>query len=92
MRTYVAAVLALIQPKLNQHQLDALASFTMNNGVGSLEESTLRRRLNAGEGMDQVAREELPRWVMAGSPPRRLEGLIRRRAAEVRLFTHGQYG
>lgn len=92
MRTYVGAVISLIEPDLNQPRLDALASFTMNNGAGSLEESTLRRRLNAGEGMDEVAREELPKWVMAGSPARRLEGLIRRRAAEVRLFTTGQYG
>jgi GH24 family phage-related lysozyme (muramidase) len=92
MRTYVAAVVDLIQPDLNQPRLDALASFTMNNGAGSLGESTLRRRLNDGEGMDEVAREELPRWVMAGSPPRRLEGLIRRRAAEVKLFTTGHYG
>jgi GH24 family phage-related lysozyme (muramidase) len=92
MRTYVAAVVNLIQPELNQPRLDALASFTMNNGAGSLEESTLRRRLNEGEGMDEVAREELPRWVMAGSPARRLEGLIRRRASEVKLFTTGQYG
>jgi GH24 family phage-related lysozyme (muramidase) len=92
MRTYVAAVLNLLKPKLNQPRLDALASFTMNNGAGSLEESTLRRRLNEGQSMDQVAREELPRWVMAGSPPRRLEGLVRRRAAEVKLFTTGHYG
>jgi GH24 family phage-related lysozyme (muramidase) len=89
MRTYVAAVIDLIQPELNQPRLDALASFTMNNGVGSLEESTLRRRLNAGEPMDQVAREELPRWVFAAS--RKLEGLVRRRAAEVKLFTTGDY-
>jgi GH24 family phage-related lysozyme (muramidase) len=46
--------------------------------------------MNDGQSIDQVAREELPRWVMAGG--RRLEGLVRRRAAEVRLFTTGQYG
>ena len=89
MRTYVAAVLNLIQPELNQPRLDAIASFTMNLGSGALEDSTLRRRLNEGQSMDEVAREELPRWVMAGG--RRLEGLIRRRAAEVKLFTTGQY-
>jgi GH24 family phage-related lysozyme (muramidase) len=92
MKTYVAAVLKLIEPKLNQPRLDALASFTMNNGAGSLEESTLRRRLNAGEPMDRVAEQELPKWVFAGSPPQKLEGLVRRRAAEVKLFTTGKYG
>jgi lysozyme len=91
MQTYVAAVLNLIAPELSQPQLDALSSFTMNNGVGSLEESTLRRRLNAGESMDAVVAHELPRWVFGGGPPQKLEGLVRRRAAEVRLFTSGQY-
>jgi len=92
MRVYVAAVLKLIDPELNQQQLDALASFTMNNGVGSLEGSTLRRRLNAGEPKDRVVQAELPKWVNAGSPPQKLEGLVRRRAAEVNLFTTGNYG
>jgi lysozyme len=92
MRVYVAAVLDLIQPELSQPRLDALASFTMNEGTGSLEASTLRRRLNAGEPMDRVAEQELPKWVFAGSPPQKLEGLVRRRAAEVRLFTTGSYG
>jgi GH24 family phage-related lysozyme (muramidase) len=92
MRVYVAAVLKLIDPELNQQQLDALASFTMNNGVGSLEGSTLRRRLNAGEPMNRVAEQELPKWVFGGSPPQKLAGLVRRRAAEVKLFTTGNYG
>lgn len=92
MRVYVAAVLRLIEPELNQPRLDALASFTMNNGVGSLEGSTLRKRLNAGEPMDRVAQQELPKWVFGGSPPQKLEGLVRRRAAEVKLFTTGSYG
>jgi lysozyme len=92
MRVYVAAVLRLIEPEVNQPRLDSLASFTMNNGVGSLEGSTLRRRLNAGEPMDRVAEQELPKWVFGGSPPQKLEGLVRRRAAEVKLFTTGSYG
>lgn len=91
MRTYVAAILDLIKPELNQPRLDALASFTMNNGTGSLEASTLRRRLNAGEPMDQVVEQELPKWVFAGSPPQKQAGLVRRRAAEVKLFTTGRY-
>jgi GH24 family phage-related lysozyme (muramidase) len=41
--------------------------------------------------MDAVVAHELPRWVFGGSPPQKLEGLVRRRAAEVRLFTSGQY-
>jgi lysozyme len=92
MRVYVAAVLDLIQPELSQPRLDALASFTMNNGIGSLEDSTLRRRLNGGEPMNEVTQQELPRWVFAGAPPQKLAGLVRRRAAEVRLFTTGRYG
>jgi lysozyme len=37
---------------LNQNQFDALVSFTYNVGIGALQNSTLRKRLNAGEEND----------------------------------------
>ena len=88
---YVAAVKRLIEPELTQPRLDALTSFTFNNGVGALEDSTLRRRFNRGEDPEKVVREELPKWVKAGNPPRTLPGLVSRRNAEVKLFTTGRY-
>jgi GH24 family phage-related lysozyme (muramidase) len=65
----------------------ALISFTFNVGGRSLEISTLRRRLLAGEDAATVVKTELPRWSKAGK--KILEGLVRRRAAEVALFGAG---
>jgi GH24 family phage-related lysozyme (muramidase) len=62
----------------------ALVSWTYNVGVGAMQDSTLRRRILAGDDPVQVAREELPRWDKADGKP--LAGLTRRRAAEVALF------
>ena len=65
----------------------ALISFTFNVGAGALQHSTLRRRLLAGEDPAAVVRAELPRWSKAGK--KIMEGLVRRRAAEVALFGAG---
>lgn len=71
-----------IQAALNQHQFDALVSFTFNLGSGALQRSTLRRVVNRGTH-DDVPRE-LRRWVFAGG--RKLRGLVRRRDAEAILY------
>lgn len=66
-------------------QQAALISFTYNVGVKALQDSTLRRRLLAGEDPQHVIRQELPRWCF-GDGGEVLAGLERRRAAEVALF------
>lgn len=66
-------------------QQAALISFTYNVGVGALQRSSLRRRLLSGEDPELVIAEELPRWSRGDG--RQLAGLVRRRAAEVALFT-----
>ena len=71
----------LITVPLQQCQFDALVSFAFNCGNTALQESTLRRRLNAGEDPNTVAKAELPRWTNNG-----LAGLVRRRMEEVNLF------
>lgn len=88
LRKFEDAVNLLITIPLNQQQFDALVSFAFNCGVGALEESTLRKRLNKGEDPNKVAREELPKWVKAGS--KTLPGLVDRRKKEVELFTSGE--
>lgn len=70
-------------------QIAALVSFAYNVGLGAVEDSTLRKRLLAGEDPNKVVREELPRWCH-GDGEAVLPGLERRRAAEVALFTGGQ--
>lgn len=76
------AVERLITAPLNQNQFDALVSFSFNLGSGSLQNSTLRRRVNRSEY--ERAADEFPRWVFAGG--RKLKGLVRRRYAERELF------
>ncbi len=66
------------------NQLAALISFAYNVGLGAFEESTLRKRLLAGEDPCTVVKQELPRWVHAGEAV--LAGLERRRNAEIALF------
>lgn len=68
-------------------QQAALISFVFNVGAGALERSTLRRRLLAGEDPAVVVKAELPRWNKGASGP--MQGLSRRRAAEVALFLAG---
>jgi lysozyme len=78
------AVENLVKVPINQHQFDALVSFCFNVGSGALGQSTLLKRLNAGEDPNTVAREELPRWNKGDG--KILEGLSRRRTQEVEVF------
>jgi GH24 family phage-related lysozyme (muramidase) len=66
----------------------ALVSWVYNVGIGAMQDSTLRKRMLAGEDPVKVAREELPRWNKGDG--RELAGLTRRRAAEVALFVGQQ--
>lgn len=65
-----------------QHQFDALVSFAFNVGIGALDRSTLLKRVNA-LSFDAVP-AQFARWVYAGG--RELEGLKKRREAEVKLW------
>ncbi|KAI8318648.1 glycoside hydrolase family 24 protein, partial [Martensiomyces pterosporus] len=69
---------------LNANQWGALVSWTYNEGCGNVESSTLVRRLNSGQNPNTVAAQELPKWKYADGEV--LEGLVKRRAAEVSLF------
>jgi GH24 family phage-related lysozyme (muramidase) len=66
------------------HRVAALISWIYNVGIGAVESSTLRDRILNQESPVTVIREELPRWNKANDKP--LDGLSRRRAAEVQLF------
>lgn len=83
-----AAVRQAVQPPLTQAQLDALVSFTFNVGINAFRSSTLLTRINEGH-IDKVP-EQLRRWTHSGG--RVVDGLRRRREAEVLLFTTGDYG
>ena len=66
------------------NRVAALASWAYNVGLQAVADSTLRKRLLAGEDPVRVVSDELPRWDKANGKP--LAGLTRRRAAEVALF------
>ncbi|WP_019561986.1 lysozyme [Caldimonas manganoxidans] len=59
-------------------RLAAVVDFTFNLGVGRLQTSTLRRRINQRDWV--AAGQELRRWVYGGG--RILPGLVARREAE----------
>jgi GH24 family phage-related lysozyme (muramidase) len=65
---------------LKQHQADALISFTFNVGTGSLQRSTLLKKVNAR----QPAAQEFHKWVYAGGI--KLRGLVLRRQAESLMY------
>lgn len=67
---------------LSQAEFDALCSFTFNLGCAALRNSTLLRKLNAGD-YDGAALE-FKKWDHAGG--KQLVGLTKRRAAEAELF------
>lgn len=73
-------VIALGDAPTTQTQFDALVSFHYN--TGAIARSTLLRRHLAGDY--RAAAEEFARWNRAGG--RVLKGLVRRRAAEARLY------
>ena len=77
-----ASVKRLVQAPLEQHQFDALVSFTYNCGAANLAASTLLKLLNRGD-YDGAALE-FHRWTLGGG--KLLPGLVRRRAAEALMF------
>ena len=69
-------------PGLVGTRLSAIADFAYNLGLGNLQASTLRRKVNAREWDE--AKTQLMRWVRGGG--RVLLGLVRRRKAEADLI------
>mmetsp|Transcript_29863 Transcript_29863/g.68910 ORF Transcript_29863/g.68910 Transcript_29863/m.68910 type:complete len:146 (+) Transcript_29863:189-626(+) len=76
------AVLNMVNVPLKDGQFDALVSFVFNNGGGAFQKSTLLRKINNGQHAE--APKEFRRWVYAGK--KKLQGLERRREAEVKLY------
>ena len=70
---------------LTQEQYDALVSATFNIGGAAYCSSTLVRKLNAGDCFGAAA--QFDRWIYAKG--RKLPGLVKRRAAERKLFETG---
>lgn len=69
---------------LNANQYGALVSWAFNVGCGNVKSSDLLKGLNRGDDPNAIASSELPQWNKAGG--KILQGLVRRRAAELALF------
>jgi lysozyme len=67
---------------LTQGMFDALVSFSFNVGLGTLQRSTLRSKLNRGDKLG--AAEELLKYCLAGG--KILKGLQNRRIDERAMF------
>jgi lysozyme len=72
--------------QVGQNQFDALVSFAYNIGLGAFQDSTMLKKLKAGDV--KGAAKEFPRWNKATVKGIKqvLPGLVKRRAAERTLF------
>jgi lysozyme len=79
---FESGVLRLIKVPMTQGQFDALVSFSFNVGLGNLQNSTLRMKLNRGDY--EGAAEQFLVWTKAGG--RVLPGLVKRRTHEKEMY------
>jgi GH24 family phage-related lysozyme (muramidase) len=77
----------MVTVHLTQNQFDALVDFTYNLGIGAFGNSTLLKKLNAGDY--EGAANEFLRWDHDNG--KKVAGLTRRRIAERALFLRPDY-
>lgn len=88
LETITPAIEKVCTVALTQSQLDALASFVYNLGIGNFSKSSLLRTINAKE---PVVEDLFTRWNKAtvNGVLTPLPGLTRRRKSEFHLFSTG---
>ena len=72
----------LVKVQLTQNQFDSLVSFCFNVGVGALAQSTLLKKLNAGNYLG--AADEFLKWCKDNG--KTVAGLLKRRESERKIF------
>jgi lysozyme len=75
----------LVNVTISADQRSALILFVFNIGVGAFARSTLLKKLNSGDYLG--AADQFNRWVFANG--KKLNGLVKRRAAERAMFLSG---
>ena len=82
MMEYESYINDFVEVPLEQNQFDALCSWVYNLGPTNLKNSTMLRVLNEEKYADVP--QEIKRWNKAGGEV--LDGLIKRREAEAKMF------
>jgi lysozyme len=77
------AIESYITVPLNQNQVDSLCSFVYNLGAGALQQSTLRKKINANAPCAEI-KAEFVKWTKAGGKV--LNALVTRRNKEAQVF------
>jgi len=80
---FESGVFALVKTQITRNQFSALVSFSYNLGLESLKSSTLLKLVNSKKF--DLAALEFQKWDHAGG--KKVEGLLRRRDAESKLFS-----
>ena len=76
---------ALVKVPLTQNQFDALVSLVYNIGSGNFYDSTIRKVINCKVRDPEEYRRAWMMWVKSKGEV--LKGLVRRREAELKLFS-----
>lgn len=84
LKRFETGVEKLITVQFTQGMFDALVSFSFNVGLGTLQRSTLRAKLNRND--KEGAANELLKYCMAGG--KILKGLQNRRIDEKKMFEY----
>ena len=82
LKKFEQAVNGAVTIPLNQNQFDVLVSLAYNIGTNAFKNSTLVKKLNAGDY--RGAADQFDVWVNAGG--KRMQGLVNRRAKEKEVF------
>ena len=83
MNNFALGVKKCLTKEVNENQFSALVCFAYNVGIGSLQKSTLLKKININPN-DQTIAGEFAKWTKAGGKV--LLGLVRRRKAESDLY------
>jgi lysozyme len=73
--------------KMEQHEFDALVSFTYNVGIGAFDSSTMLKKIRKELPASEIA-AEFHKWNKSNGKV--LRGLVKRRAAEAYLYLHSE--
>ncbi|GAA4907193.1 lysozyme [Mucilaginibacter defluvii] len=82
-QSFENAVSKAVKINLNQHQFNALVSFSFNVGIQAFKSSTLLEKINA-QSTEQDIRAEFLKWKRAGGKV--VDGLLKRRMREANLY------